>query len=185
MSRSSSGPYSSWSKAWVAWLSKGIVEYCMDNSILSFIHVKFGDWAFNLCADDSGEPVNWKMLYIMCPGQIFVLPFLLTLSKLQIYFLCHQRFLSKTVLPEWWFTALIKCTLCSSRWYCLWIICGYKSCVSIDYNTDKEKGHKASHLTWRILCDGSLVVHVIFLSFWMVQCDVHVLWFGLLHKCCL
>ena len=29
----------------------------MDNSLLSSVHVRFGDQAFNLFADDNGEPV--------------------------------------------------------------------------------------------------------------------------------
>ena len=71
----------------------------MANSLLSPIHARFGDQAFSLFADDSGEPVNLKkMLYVMCPNQAFMLHFLLILSKILIYFLCHQRFLLRTML---------------------------------------------------------------------------------------
>ena len=49
-------------KALGAWLSVGIIGYCIDNSLLSSVHIKYGDCAFSLFADDSGEPVNLESI---------------------------------------------------------------------------------------------------------------------------
>ena len=35
-------------------------EYCMDNSFLHSVHVRFGDLVFNLLAVKSRDPVNLK-----------------------------------------------------------------------------------------------------------------------------
>ena len=41
---SSLGPCCRWAKVWVAWMSKGIVEYCLKSSFLRSSHVRCGRW---------------------------------------------------------------------------------------------------------------------------------------------
>ena len=63
-------------QSWVAWTIKENSLILIEQFTLSSVHIRFGDQAFNLFADDSVEPVIFgKMLCIMCPNQIFVLHF--------------------------------------------------------------------------------------------------------------
>ena len=93
MSRSSSRHCFSWVKAWVACLSNRITEYCIDNSLLSSIHVRLCDCAFNLLAGESGKPIILEnAIHIVIWPNIWA-AFSMDFVQALNLFLCHQRFL--------------------------------------------------------------------------------------------
>ena len=99
---SSFRPCCKWVKVWVAWLSSGIQKYCLESSFISSLYIKFDDSSLNLLAEVKGDPIIFIFLFTRCLNQTFELHFLLMLSRLQIWFYHHRRFLPKILLHEWW-----------------------------------------------------------------------------------
>ena len=64
----------------------------MDNTLLSSINIRFGDYAFNLLAIESGEPVNLEKAICIVFWLNIHAAFLFILSKPQLYFCVIEGF---------------------------------------------------------------------------------------------
>ena len=156
MSRRSSRPCPSWAKAWAIWLPKRIVDYCMDNSLLSSIHVKYRDWAINLFIDDSRETillendicnVSWPDICTTYSTDSFqasnllVVPLKFSIEDNAVCTMVCSMITYNNRLALW-----IVPLACPNGITSRWFVILYYSCVSHHCSTHVEKCHKGSHL---------------------------------------
>ena len=178
----SSRPCSQQVKARVAWVLDGMIEYCMDISFISSVHVRFGNCVFNILAVKSADPVNLEKAMHIAVWLDICTAFSIASIQASNLLLLHQMFLLKLTLPvllfivSWQMIASCPQKLFTGILCSLWIISSSNRHVK---DAHMGKCYKTNYLTWLTLYSENLNDHGLYVMIQMVLCDSYVFYFAI------